>query len=211
MKKTDLMKLEGMTEDLATKIEEMSTNEMKDMIPRSRLNEVIAERDHAKDEHADVLKQLNDLKKDAGDIQSLKDKITDLQNDAKEKQKNHEAEIKQLKVSNAVDSALASAKAKNVKAVKALLMDLDKAELLEDGTVKGLADQIKKLQEAEDSKFLFGTAEQGKPAGANPANNPSGGTPEGITKEQFNRMSYKERVDLFNKNQELYTQLSGSN
>lgn len=207
MKKTDLMKLEGMTDDLATKIEELSTNEMKDMIPRSRLNEVIAERDHAKDEHASVLKQLNDLKKESGDIQSLKDKITDLQNDAKEKQKNHEAEIKQLKISNAVDAALASAKAKNVKAVKALLTDLDKAELLEDGTVKGLADQIKILQESDDSKFLFG--EQGRPAGANPANNPSGGTPEGVTKEQFARMGYKERVNLFNTNKELYDQLTG--
>ena len=66
------------------------------------------------------------------------------------------AEIKQLKINSAVDAALTAAKAKNNKAVRALL-DLDKAELADDGTVKGLGDQIKKLVGAEDSKFLFDT------------------------------------------------------
>ena len=28
-----------------------------------------------------------------------------------------------------------------------------------------------------------------------------------LTKEQFNKMTYKERVDLFNSNKELYNQL----
>ena len=37
------------------------------------------------------------------------------------------------------------------------LLDLDKAELDADGTVKGLADQIKKLAEAPDSGFMFDT------------------------------------------------------
>lgn len=58
---------------------------------------------------------------------------------------------------NAVNSALLGSGARNVKAAKALL-NLDKAELAEDGTVKGLADQIKTLQTAEDSKFLFGSS-----------------------------------------------------
>ena len=61
-----------------------------------------------------------------------------------------------MKIDTAIAAALTDAKAKNVKAVKALL-DLEKAELADDGTVKGLADQIKKLQGAEDSKFLFDT------------------------------------------------------
>lgn len=209
MKKADFMKLDGMTEELATKLEELSTNELKDMIPRSRLNEVIAERDHAKEEHAETLKQLNTLKNDAKDIDSLKEQIQSLQDSAKEAQKNHANEIKKLKIDNAVDAALNGAKAKNAKAVKALL-NMEGAELLEDGSVKGLADQIKALQEAEDSKFLFGTSEPGTPSGAEPAGNPSGGTPRTITKEQFGRMSYKERLNLFNTNQELFNTLSGS-
>ena len=157
MKKEELMKLEGMTEELATKIAEQSAEELKGMIPKTRLDEVIAERDNAKKDHADVLKQLGALQKESGDVQSLKDKIKELEDGAKEAEKTHAAEIQTLKINNAVDSALISAKALNTKAVKALL-NLEGAELDADGSVKGLADQIKTLQAAEDSKFLFGSS-----------------------------------------------------
>lgn len=157
MKKEELMKLEGMTEELATKIAEMSAEELKGTIPKSRLDEVIAERDNFKNSHADVLKQLGALQKETGDVQSLKDKIQELQDNAKESEKTHAAEIQNLKISNAVDTALMGAKALNVKAVKALL-NLEGAELNEDGTIKGLDEQIKNLQTAEDSKFMFGSS-----------------------------------------------------
>lgn len=157
MKKEELMKLEGMTEELATKIAEQSAEELKGMIPKTRLDEVIAERDNAKKDHADVLKQLGALQKETGDVQSLKDKISELENAAKESEKTHAAEIQTMKINNAVDTALIGAKALNMKAVKALL-NLENVELAEDGSVKGLADQIKTLQTAEDSKFLFGSS-----------------------------------------------------
>ena len=157
MKKEELMKLEGMTEDLATKIAEQSAEELKGMIPKSRLDEVIAERDTAKKDHAEVLKQLGVLQKETGDVQSLKDKIKELEDNAKESEKTHAAEIQTMKINNAVDSALIGEKALNVKAVKALL-NLEGAELAEDGSVKGLAEQIKALKTADDSKFLFGSS-----------------------------------------------------
>jgi uncharacterized protein YydD (DUF2326 family) len=157
MKKEELMKLEGMTEDLATKIAELSAEELKGMIPKSRFDEVIAERDNAKKDHAEVLKQLGVLQKETGDVQSLKDKIKELEDTAKETEKTHTAEIQIMKINNAVDTALLGEKALNIKAVKALL-DLENAELDEDGTVKGLADQIKALKTADDSKMLFGSS-----------------------------------------------------
>ena len=157
MKKEELMKLEGMTEELATKIVDLSAEEMKGMVPKSRLDEVIKERDNAKTAHADVLKELGALQKDTGDVQSLKDKIKELEDGAVEKEKTHAAELHSLKVNNAVDTALLGAKALNTKAVKALL-NLEDAELDENGTVKGLAEQIEALKTAEDSKFLFGSS-----------------------------------------------------
>lgn len=157
MKKEELMKLEGMTEELATKIVELSAEELKGMIPKARLDEVIKERDDAKTAKDDVLKQLGALQKDAGDVQGLKDQIQKLQDDAKASEKTHAAELHSLKVDNAVDTALLGAKALNTKAVKALL-NLENAELNEDGSVKGLADQIEALKAAEDSKFLFGSS-----------------------------------------------------
>ena len=155
MKKEELMKLEGMTEELATKIAEQSAEELKGMIPKARFDEVIAERDHAKQDHADVLKQLGALQKESGDVQSLKDKIAEMETTAKEAEKTHAAEIQTLKINNAVETALVGAKALNVKAVKALL-NLEKAELDENGTVKGLADQITALQKSDS--YLFGSS-----------------------------------------------------
>ena len=155
MKKEELLKLEGLSEDLATKIAEMSAEELKGMIPKSRLDEVIAERDNAKEDHADVLKQLGALQKETGDVQSLKDKIQELQDNATETEKTHAAEIQTLKINNAVDTALIGAKALNTKAVKALL-NLEGAELAEDGSVKGLAEQITALQKSDS--YLFGSS-----------------------------------------------------
>ena len=129
----------------------------------------------------------------------------DLQNDNKTKDEAHAAEIHQLKVNNAIESALTGAKAKNALAVKALLKDLDKAELAEDGTVKGLAEQIAALQKSD--AYLF-EAKESKPKmkGASVGESADGDT--GITKEQFNKMSYKDRMNLYKENKELYDSLT---
>ena len=157
MKKEELMKLDGMTDALAAAVLNLVKGDTEGMIPKARLDEVIAERDNARKEHADVLKELGALQKETGDAAELRDKIKSLEDAAKESQKKHDTEIHTLKVDNAVNAALLGSGALNVKAAKALL-NLDKAELAEDGTVKGLADQIKALRTAEDSKFLFGSS-----------------------------------------------------
>ena len=202
MKKDELMKLEGMTEDLATKIVEMSTEEMKGMIPKTRLDEVIAERDNAKKDHADVLKQLGVLQKDTGDVQSLKDKIKELEDGAKEAEKTHAAEIKTLKINNAVDTALVGAKALNVKAVKALL-NLDGAEIAEDGSVKGLAEQITALQKSDG--YLFGSSAPSM-KGAK-VGEPSDEGDKGMTIEKFRKMSPADRHNYAVSNPNEYKNL----
>ena len=85
-------------------------------------------------------KQLETLKKSAGDSEKLQAQISKLQ-----------AENKQMAIDHAVHNALTVAKAKNVKAVRALL-NLDGAEL--DGDkIKGLDEQIAKLKESDSYMF----------------------------------------------------------
>ena len=152
MNKEKLIEM-GLTEELATKVaKELDGN----YVPKTRFNEVNTELKQAKDQVKERDSQLETLKKSVGDSDELKKQIETLQNENKTKDETHAAEIKQLKIDTAVDKALADAKAKNPKAVKALL-DLAKAELSDDGTIKGLDAQIKALTEAEDSKFLFDT------------------------------------------------------
>lgn len=105
--------------------------------------------------------QLETLKASAGDNETLKQQIADLQNENAKAKETHESELNQLKVDFAVEKALTGAKARNVKAVKALL-DLSDAKLDEEGNVKGLSEQIEKLISGDDTKFLFDTSKPGQ-------------------------------------------------
>ncbi|SFA87704.1 Phage minor structural protein GP20 [Acetitomaculum ruminis DSM 5522] len=210
MKKEDLLKLEGMSEQLAEKVAELSKEELKEYIPKTRFNEVNEAKKNAEKLLKEHDEKLEALKEDNADNEELKKQIETLQEENTKMAKAHEDELKALKVSAAVESALTKNGAKNTIAVKALL-DLKDAELLEDGSIKGLADQIKKLKEEEDTSFLFNVSDgQTKLKGSSPANKGSKITGE-ITKEQFRRMGYKERTELFNTNKELYDSLTERN
>lgn len=155
MTKETLMEM-GLTDEQATKV-------MGDLngsfVTKSRFNEVNTELTNAKATIKERDTQLETLKKSTGDVDALNKKITELQTANADQKKTHEAELKSLKVGNAVDMALSGAKAKNNTAVKALLADfLGKAELADDGTVKGLSDEVKKLVEGQDTAFLFDKA-----------------------------------------------------
>lgn len=189
MKKEELVKL-GLTDELADKVASASAEELKGYVPLTRFNEVNEAKKHAEDSVKERDKQIEGLKANAGDAEKLNQQIKDLQEANKKKDSDHATEIHNLKVNNAVDAALAAAKAKNVKAVRALL-NLDKAELSEDGTVKGLADQIKALQAADDSKFMFESS--GKPnmkgAKAGEDGNEDGDHPVDTTKMTYSELA----------------------
>ncbi len=132
--------------------------------------------------------QLETLKNSTGDVADLKKQIEDLQKDNKAKDDAHAAEIKQLKIDAAIESALTGAKAKNNTAVKALLKDLDKAELGEDGTIKGLAEQIEALQKSDS--YLFEAKESKKKVkGAEPGESGNDDADNGV---DTSKMSYSE-------------------
>lgn len=187
MKKEELVKL-GLTEEDAEKVAKASEEELKGYIPKTRFDEVNEAKKHAEESVKERDKQIEGLKASAGDADKLKQQIEDLQKANKEKDSNHALEIKKLKLDNAVDSALNAAKAKNLKAVRALL-DLDKAELAEDGTVKGLAEQIEKLSKADDSKFLFESS--GKP-NIKGAKSGEDGSDDNGGKPDLSKMNYDE-------------------
>lgn len=139
-------------------------------------------------------KQLETLKASAGDNADLKKKIEDLQTENATVKATHESELNQLKIDFAVEKALTGAKAKNIKAVKALL-ELGEAKLDKDGNVKGLDEQIEKLRSGDDTKFLFEAQKQQKQQqnfkGFQPG--ASGGQKPGEgEKVDFSKMSYDE-------------------
>lgn len=208
MKKADFVAL-GISEELAARCETASAEELKGYIPKARFDEV---NDLKKRLEADVKDrdgQLEELKKATGDADALKATIEKLQADNKAKDDAHAAEIKKLKVDAAIEATLTSAKAKNNTAVRALLKDLDKAELLEDGSVKGLADQIKALTAGKDTAFLF-DSQGAKLKGAKSAE--KGDQLEGgMTLDKLRKLSSVERFKFSQDHPEEYKHLYGGN
>lgn len=147
-----------------------------------------------KDQISKANTELENLKKST-DAEALKTKIENLQNQIKTDGEKHDAEIKQLKIDAAVDNALVTAKAKNVKAVKALL-DLTNAELDENGKVKGIDEQIKALAKADDSKFLFDSTKV-KFKGASVGEN---GNDDGEQEVDTSKMTYSEMLAYLEEN-----------
>lgn len=163
MDKDELIQL-GLTDEQATKIISKIAN---NYVAKTEMETYKTENEQLKIDIKTRDKQLEELKKI--DAKGLQKKIEELQTENQASKETYEAQIKQIKIDNAIEKALTTAKAKNIKAVKALL-DLENTELLEDGTIKNLDKQIKSLQSAEDSKFMFDIKTNSEPTitGASP-------------------------------------------
>lgn len=173
MTKESLMAM-GLTEEQAAKVMEGLNGSF---VTKTRFNEVNEELKTAKTAITDRDNQLTALKASGADAAALQAQITQLQQDNAAKDQAHAAEIKKIKIDNAVDKALTDAKAINPATVKPLLAAfLEKADLDDDGTIRGLADEIGKLAKTEGTSFLFQadtTTQTTSISGASPAGNTS--------------------------------------
>lgn len=164
MNKEDLLKL-GLTEEQAEKVLSANTEQLKGFIPKARFDEVNNAKKQAEKDLSERDIQLETLKNSTGDIETLKNTIKQLQDENKMAADKYNAELAEIKLAGAVDTALLGADALNVRAVKALL-DMSKIKM--DGDVLlGINEQIESLKKAEDSKMLFKAVEVGKQKGPN--------------------------------------------
>lgn len=155
MKKEDLVALAlNLTEEQLNKIITASEKELEGYVPKTKFEEVENEKKHLEELNKTSNKQLEELKKGVGDVESLKEEIQKMQDLNKAKEVEYTENLKKVKVENAIEMALIGAKAKNNKAVKALL-NLEGLELTEDGKLKGLDKQLDSLLKDESTAFLF--------------------------------------------------------
>jgi predicted nucleic acid-binding Zn-ribbon protein len=137
---------------------------------KEKYKDIQSQLDNANNTIKERDEQLETLKS-AGDVDDLKKQIETLQTENKTNADNYQKELKTLKVNNALEKALTGAKAKNIKAVQALL-ELGDAELDDDGTIKGLAEKIKELKKSDG--YLFEESNTSTTIkGASPTTNPN--------------------------------------
>lgn len=166
MNKEQLIAL-GLTEEQADKV----IGGFGQMVPKSRLDDKIAELNEAKKEISTRDTQLEELKK--VDAKGLQAKIDELQQANETAKNDYEAKLKDTQLSSAIKLAVAG-KVYDAELIIDLI-DKNKIELGEDGKVmKGLDEQLKSLQESKS--FLF-TQEKSKQTfkGWVPATNETGG------------------------------------
>jgi len=156
-------KLDGVIADISKELP-------KHFIPKDKYNEVAEAKKKLETDIAERDKQLEQLKAAAGSNEELKKQIETLQAENQKAAEEWQAKMAQMQLDFAIEKALTAAKAKNAKAVKALL-DMEKVKL--DGEqLLGLDDQLKTLKETDP--YLFG--DSGKVgSGTNP---PGVGDPE---------------------------------
>ena len=143
-------------------IEKIVDDYGKNYVSKGQFNQKNEESKTLKGELDNYKNEIDKLKKDNKDNQSLIEQIDALKNQATEREKTYKAQAKQMQVNNLVELSLIKNKAKNTTAAKALLKDLDKAEIV-DGDIKGLSEQIEALKKSD--AYLFDAVKIGHAPG----------------------------------------------
>lgn len=153
MNREDLISI-GLTEEQANKVMSFLDG---DFVTKARFEEVNETNKNLKQSIAERDEQLEKLKKTDGDVAELKGQIENLQKLNAEQTKAHEAQMKQLKLDNAIDTELRAVGAKNIKAVRPFI-DAGKIKLDDDGKLTGLNEQLAEIQKTDG--YLFASKEQ---------------------------------------------------
>jgi len=159
----DLKKLLGeeLFEQVEAKLKEVDDKDVElfiasendgDFVRRNRLNEESDKVKELRSQLQDYDTQIEELKKHADTSSELQDKIKEIQDAKKEEVESLNNKLRQKTLDNEVEKELIKRKARNPKAVKALL-DNDTIKLEEDDSIIGLSEQLDKLQESDD--YLF--------------------------------------------------------
>lgn len=172
------------TEEIAKKIgdKELAITNDGSWIPRAKFNEVEQEVKGLERQLQDRDKQLQDLESKATGNEELKKALQEAQEANKAATEEWQAKTAKMQLDFAVERALTAAKAKNPKAVKALL-DMAKVKL--DGEqLLGLDDQLKELQKSD--AYLFGSSESPQVGGGSNPPGAGGGEANPWKPETFN-------------------------
>lgn len=183
--------------DLEATLKEINKKAPENVVPKDQYNS-LSEAKKKLDENVKTRdKQLAELQK-AGSVEDLQKQLADALEKNKKDKKEYDDKIADMKLNAAIEKALSNALHPELMSGK---IDKSKLKINDDDTITGLDEQIKGLKETYKDMF--------KPnkTGTTPSN------PEGkntvITKEQFAKMKYSERMELYNSNRELYDELSG--
>lgn len=173
----------------------------KNYVSKTQFNEKNDAYKQAKLEIENLTTDINNLSEANKANEALQSQIKELQDAATQREADYNESIKTLKIDTAITKALSKSGAMNETILTGLL-DRTKIAIGEDNTITGIQEQINALKESDPYLFKQDSIKGVVPGDATPKTN------DGITKEQFNKMSYLDRVKLQESNPDLYSELS---
>lgn len=173
----------------------------KNYVSKAQFNEKNDAYKQAKQEIENLTNDINTLSEANKANEALQSQIKELQDAATQREADYNENIKNMKIDTAITKALSKSGAMNETILTGLL-DRTKIAIGEDNTITGIQEQIVALKESDPYLFKQDSIKGVVPGDATPK------THDGITKEQFNKMSYLDRVQLQETNPDLYSELS---
>lgn len=173
----------------------------KNYVSKAQFNEKNDAYKQAKLEIENLTNDISTLSEANKANEALQSQIKELQDAATKREADYNENIKNMKIDTAITKALSKSGAMNETILTGLL-DRTKITIGEDNTITGIQEQIVALKESDPYLFKQDSIKGVVPGDATPKTN------DGITKEQFNKMSYLDRVQLQETNPDLYSELS---
>ena len=200
----EILKAQGLTDDqIQAIVGEMKQNKIFTANEENldiRYSKLKADHDNLVAQHGESTKLIDQLKagtKDSealqGKVKSYEETIAGLQN-----------ELKQTRIESAIKVALLGAKAIDVDYMTFKLKEKGDLELDDQGAIKGIDDRLAGLKTQFPTQFE--STNQSREIEEHRLE--SGENGKGVSKEQFNKMGYQDRLKLYNENPDAYKQLS---
>ena len=195
MTKEQLLALNLTEEQIIPIIEDYGKN----YVSKTQFNEKNDAYKQAKQEIENLTTDINNLSKANETNEALQSQIKELQAAAKKRDDDYSQQLLNMKIDSAITKEVLQAGAMNESILTGLL---DRSKIAFDNDqITGIQEQIKSLKKTDP--YLF---KQDSIKGVTPGE--SKDKTEGITKEQFNKMSYLDRVKLQESDPDLYSQLN---
>lgn len=164
MKRDNLKEL-GLTDEQINKVMDLNGSDIEKA--KSNFNEITEENKSLKSQMEERNKDLKKLQSQLKDNEDLSGQLKELQGKYKEDTNNLTEKLHTVKLNSAIDQVLTANKVRNTKAARALL-DNDAIKLNDDGTVKGLSEQLDAMKKSDPYLFDEGNKEDYHPSNGNP-------------------------------------------
>lgn len=202
---SEILKSLGLTDEQIQTVEsEMKANKIFTTSEENldiRYNKLKGDYDGNAQKLKEANKLIEDLKKDTTDNSELQNKITTFESTIEGLQK----ELEQTKVESAIKVALLDAKAGDIDYLTYKLKEKGELKLDENGDVAGLSDMLGELKTQYPNQFESSTNQKTDVKKLPDNDGDKGGS---MTKEEFDKLSYAKRLELFENNKELYDEMT---